>query len=283
MTNAITNTTDTKLNCWENKENLIAIKNIYGKSLSDPEWNIFLEIGKSTGLNPFLREIWAVKYGNAEAQIFIGRDGYRTAAVGTPDYDGHVVGSVYENDDYSVDRGHVTHKYNMTNRGKLIGAYCSVYRKSISIPSHVFVLLSEYNTGKSVWSGKPETMIKKVAEAQAFRMSNPSKFNGTYSEYEMWNEKQNQATMRVVKEETQYASKADQIAASMEETIEVMPQQESNDLQLRIENGLNAIYALGGDDRDVCATAHVDSIEELESDEHLESLLILHKRLKTKQ
>ena len=282
MTNAITNTTDTKLNCWEDQKNLAAIKNIYGKNLSDPEWNIFLEIGKSTGLNPFLREIWAVKYGNAEAQIFIGRDGYRTAAVGTLDYDGHVVGSVYENDDYSVDRGHVTHKYNMTNRGKLIGAYCSVYRKSISIPSHVFVLLSEYNTGKSVWSGKPETMIKKVAEAQAFRMSNPSKFNGTYSEYEMWNEKQNQATMRVVKEETQYASKADQIAASMEETIEVMPQQESNDLQLRIENGLNAIYALGGDDRDVCATAHVDSIEELESNEHLESLTTLYKRLKSK-
>jgi hypothetical protein len=52
---------------------------------------------------------------------------------------------------------------------------------------YVFVELSEYSTGKSLWNsqtGKPATMIKKVAEAQALRMAFQDLLGGTYGEEE---------------------------------------------------------------------------------------------------
>lgn len=50
-------------------------------------------------------------------------------------------------------------------------------------------MLTEYATGKSLWVTKPETMIKKVAEAQVLRMTFVEEFNGTYDESEEWDDK----------------------------------------------------------------------------------------------
>ena len=172
------------LQLWDEKEKLNTIKEIYGKNLTNLEFQVFCELGKITGLNPFLRELWAVKYGDSAAQIFIGRDGYRKSAQANPNYDYHLVDSVYENDSFAVSNGIVSHSYNLTNRGKLIGAYCLVKRKNSSCPTYVFVELKEYSTGKSLWSTKQATMIKKVAEAQALRMAFQELFGGTYDESE---------------------------------------------------------------------------------------------------
>src|SRR6185436_16304996 len=54
---------------------------------------------------------------------------------------------------------------------------------------YVFVRYSEYNTGESTWKRMPETMIKKVAEAQCLRSTWQGIFQGTYSEDEQWEEK----------------------------------------------------------------------------------------------
>lgn len=177
------------LRIWEDKNSLSEIKEIYGKELSDGEFKTFLNIGKATGLNPFLREIWAVKYGNSAANIFIGRDGYRKSAQSHPLYDYHIADAVYEKDQFIVSNGEIKHQYTLINRGKLIGAYCIVKRKNSTLPMYVFVELSEYSTGKSLWNpqtGKPATMIKKVAEAQGLRAAFQELFAGTYDESEQW-------------------------------------------------------------------------------------------------
>ena len=41
--------------------------------------------------------------------------------------------------------------------------------------------MEEYSLPQSLWKSKPETMIKKVAEAQALRQSFQEVFAGTYS------------------------------------------------------------------------------------------------------
>lgn len=171
----------THVNVWDSF-NLSEIKQIFAPKLTDSEFKIFVEMGKITNLNPFLKEIWAVKYGD-NAQIFIGRDGYRKSAQKNPNYDYHHVDAVYSNDNFHYDmiKGEVTHTYNFKERGKLVGAYAYLKKHNASRPTYVFVDLNEYDTGKSLWVTKKATMIKKVAEAQVFRMGFQELFAGTYS------------------------------------------------------------------------------------------------------
>ena len=136
------------------------------------------------------------------ATVFIGRDGYRKGAQGHGEYDYHQCDAVYENDIFEVQDGIVRHAYKLTQRGALIGAYCIAKRKTSSKPMYVFVELREYSTGKSIWSSKPATMIKKVAESQCLRACFQELFGGTYGEEEMPNPLENN-NVRVIHGETQ--------------------------------------------------------------------------------
>ncbi len=182
---------NTALSMWEDNKKLEEIRKIFAPKLNSQEFDAFVGMGKASHLNPFLREIWAVKYqDNAPAQIFVGRDGYRKAAQRHHEYDYHETDAVYSNDTFKRNSitGEINHEYNLKDRGELLGAYCIVKRKSSCRPSYTWVKLSEYSTGKSLWNpqtGKPETMIKKVAESQGLRAAFQDLLGGTYGEEEM--------------------------------------------------------------------------------------------------
>jgi phage recombination protein Bet len=147
-----------------------------------------MQVGKALNLNPFLREIWAVSY-NGVVSIFVGRDGYRKNAVIHPDYDGHSTDSIYADDVFRVVAGVPEHEYG-NERKQLIGAYCVCWKKSTKVPYFVAVKFGEYFNGMSpIWKTKPETMIKKVAEAQCLRGAFPTIFTGTYDDSENWGKK----------------------------------------------------------------------------------------------
>lgn len=186
MNTSLTTISTNSLVMWDDNHKLEEIRKLFAPSLTEMEFQFFVGLGKASGLNPFTREIWAIKYDkNAPAQVFIGRDGYRKAAQAHIEYDYHQSDSVYENDKFEVVNGEVKHGYSLTNRGKLIGAYCIAKRHKSSRPLYVFVELSEYSTGKSVWRDKPSTMIKKVAESQCLRACFQDLLGGTYGEEEM--------------------------------------------------------------------------------------------------
>ncbi len=172
-------------------ENYQTIKESFAKGATDSEFKVFIEIGKRCNMNPFLREIWCIKYGNNPASIFIGRDGMRKAAQAHPDYEHHEAHSVYENDTlhYDNDTGSVQHDFNLLNRGELIGAFALVRKKDLSRPFFKFVYFKEYTTGQSNWKSKPDTMITKVAESQCLKMAFQDIFSGTYDESEQWEQK----------------------------------------------------------------------------------------------
>lgn len=169
---------------WECQSQLKTIKDIYAKKATNEEFATFINIGRATGLNPFLREIWLVKYGDSPAAIFIGRDGYRKSAQQNPNYDYHTSDAVYSNDTFKISNGEVSHEYTVVDRGILLGAYCAVKRKSSSKAIFVYVELKEYDKGQSNWKTMKATMIKKVAEAQCLRMAFQEIFAGTYDESE---------------------------------------------------------------------------------------------------
>lgn len=201
MSNLALAAVKTSLTMWEDSEKLKEIRKLFAPKLTEMEFQFFVGMGKATNLNPFLREIWAVKYSEKEAaQIFIGRDGYRKSAQSHRDYDYHQCDAVYENDEFEMNDGVIKHKYSLKNRGELLGAYCIAKRKNSERPSYVFAELREYSTGKSLWKepglyqndrgytamgGKPATMIKKVAESQCLRAGFQELFAGTYGEEEI--------------------------------------------------------------------------------------------------
>jgi hypothetical protein len=61
----------TQLIKWEDSTQLQEVKKLFAPDLTQDEFQTFVGIGKATKLNPFLREIWAVKYGKQAASIFI--------------------------------------------------------------------------------------------------------------------------------------------------------------------------------------------------------------------
>jgi|ERR1700722_1967352 len=180
---------ESELIFWDDEFKLKEIRMLFAPTLSDLEFKAYVAMGKATNLNPFLREIWAIKYAKDKpAQIFIGRDGYRKGAQRHPLYEYHVADAVYSGDKFETSNGEVMHVYNFGNRGELIGAYSSVQRKGSRRPSFVFVEHDEYVLKQGVWIGKPATMIRKVAEAQALRMAFQDLFAGSYHEYERWDD-----------------------------------------------------------------------------------------------
>jgi len=168
------------------------IRQLFAPKLTDDEFGFFVSLGMGLGANPFTREIWAVKYDETKpASIFCGRDFYRKKAQELSEYDGHYADTVYSNDKFHVTNGEPEHTYDLTDRGDLIGAYCIVRRKTTSQAFYTFVLLSEYDKKQSLWSKMPDTMIRKVAEAQGLRGCFQGTFAGTYDESEAWTKKDN--------------------------------------------------------------------------------------------
>ena len=189
---------DQQIEVWH-ESNLAEIKKIYAPTATEKEFEIFCAMGRSTGLSPYLREIWLVKYKDSPAQIFIGRDGYRISAQRNPRYDYHSTDAVYANDKFGVKNGEVFHEYNLVNRGELLGAYGIAARKGSSKPSFVYLDLKEYDQKQSVWNSKKATMIKKVAEAQVLRMTFQEIFAGSYHEYEQYDAEQPKNAIRTNK------------------------------------------------------------------------------------
>jgi phage recombination protein Bet len=189
---------------WDNQQQLQEIKGLISQTpLTETEFSYLVQLGKATQLNPFNREIWAIKYSSkSAAQIFIGRDGYRIAASRHPMYLRHQVVAVYSKDDFKVVNDEIIHSYGLSERGELESAYCKVYLKGQSNYSYVYVTMKEYGLTQSVWKDKPETMIKKVAEAQALRQSFPDFFAGTYSDAEL-SQQEAKPTLHIVNGSTQ--------------------------------------------------------------------------------
>ena len=171
---------------WQNTK---SIKEVFAPNLTEQEFKFFCGLGISLGANPFKREIWAVKYDKSKpAAVFCGRDFYRRKAQEQSDYDGHIVDVVYSNDKFRVENGMPRHEWALNERGDIVGAYFTGWRKSVDKTFFHFVKFTEYNKGQSSWNNMPETMIKKVVEAQGLRMMFQGIFSGTYDESEIYDE-----------------------------------------------------------------------------------------------
>ena len=137
-------------------EDLLLIRNMAARNCSEPEFKLLMYLSKTYGLDPLLKQIWAVKRNdNQPALIFAGRDGFLAVAHRSGHFDGMQSGVNYE-----VDKD---------GKKVIVSAWCEVWRNDMSHSFKTEVPFCEYNTGFSVWKSHPSAMILKVAESVTLR------------------------------------------------------------------------------------------------------------------
>lgn len=143
------------------------IKETIGKRLTDEQFKIFVYTSQALGLNPLLNEIACVTYkdreGNSTMSIQVMRDGFLTIAHRSGKFAGLESGVKLEDN-------------------KLVG-WARVYHKDFTVPVYQEADFDEYTSGRNLWTSKPKTMIKKVAESMALRKA--FNINGVYAPEEL--------------------------------------------------------------------------------------------------
>jgi len=159
------------------------IQNTVAKGTSKVELAYFINVCKSVGLNPFVKEIWCYKDNKGNLLVFAGRDGFLAKAQVNPFFNGIRSSEVCKNDVFSIDiaNNKIEHKFGLAERGVIVGAYAIVFRKN-GEPTIEYVDFNLYNKGYNTWKTHPHEMIKKVAETHALKKA--FGISGIQSEYD---------------------------------------------------------------------------------------------------
>ena len=139
-------------------------------NVSPQEIKMFLELCKYQKLNPFLREVYLIKYSDrSPATMVTGKETFLKRAQNNPSYRGHETG--------------------ISSDGKT--AWAKVYIDKYQVPITCEVDYEEYVARKNdgspnrMWKEKPKTMLKKCALVHALREAFPKDLGGLYSQEEI--------------------------------------------------------------------------------------------------
>jgi len=125
---------------------------------SKDEIALFLYTCRALNLNPFLKQIYLVKYGTAPAQMTISFKEFLKKAWGFPQYRGFVCEEILEG-------------------VKLLGAKCTIYFKDGRQPFPFVAWFDEHTKKQSTWLSMPRYMIKKVAIKLAHEQCFPEHYS----------------------------------------------------------------------------------------------------------
>lgn len=153
------------------------IKSTVAKDCNAAELAMFLELCARYELDPFAKQIWAVKYGG-RMTIFASRDGLLSLANRHADFEGVSGDVVCEHDSFTKahtpDGLQITHEVTEVDpekRGNILGAWACVHRTG-RVPTYFLAEMGQYKgRGDSPWGKQPYAMILKVAESNALRKS----------------------------------------------------------------------------------------------------------------
>lgn len=153
------------------------LKSVYARSLADHEFKVFLMVCERTKLDPFKKQVYAVKRKSSDGKevmtIQTGIDGFRALAMRTGKYAGQD-DVVFEEDGSPYPKKATVTVYSII--------------QGMRVPFTASARWSEYFPGERLgfmWKKMPHTMLGKVAEALALRKMAPEDTSGLYLEEEM--------------------------------------------------------------------------------------------------
>ena len=152
-------------------EQVAIIKNTVAKGTTNTELAFFLNVCKTTDLNPFIKEIWCYKDSKGNLITFASRDGFLKKAQRNKSFNGIRSSDVCMNDQFTLDipNGKVDHEINFKEpRGKILGAYAMVFRKD-GEPTIEWADIDTYDKKSNAWGTHKAEMMKKVAEVHALK------------------------------------------------------------------------------------------------------------------
>lgn len=165
-----------------------------GGDVSDQEVLMFIELCKAQGLNPFVRDAYLIKYKSKNPQFdtpattIVGKDFFIKKANENPAFEGMKAGIVVADKENQIHEREGSLKLPGET---IVGGWCEVYRSDRKVPTKAIVAYEEYVQKKSngevnsMWTSKPGTMIRKVAQSQALREAFPNELRGLYQQEEM--------------------------------------------------------------------------------------------------
>jgi phage recombination protein Bet len=153
------------------------IKDVLAKGCSDQEIALFIEVARHLDLDPFKRQIYAIKRGD-KVTFQTGIDGYRLLAERSGKYGGQL-GPQWCGPDGEWKDVWLTREAPAAAR---VGIIRTDFREPIWGVARTDAYRQESN---SLWRTMPDVMIAKCAEANAIRRAFPDQVSGIYTDTEM--------------------------------------------------------------------------------------------------
>jgi phage recombination protein Bet len=167
-------TTQSTITVWTPEQTQLIATTIAPGCSSD-ELRLFAYACQRTGLDPFSKQIYAIKRGG-KMTIQAGIDGLRAIAERTGELDG-------SHTEWCGDDGQWSDVW--ISSKPPAAAKTTIWRKGSSHPFTGVARFADYNAGQGLWSKMPAAMIAKCSEALALRKAFPANLSGVYSTDEM--------------------------------------------------------------------------------------------------
>jgi phage recombination protein Bet len=152
------------------------IKRQIAKGASNDQLALFLAQCQRTGLDPFARQIYAVRRGDSMT-IQVSIDGFRLIAQRSGEYEGQA-GPYWCGPDGEW-------RDVWLSKDRPAAAKVGVMRKGFRDPVWSVALWESYAQGNSMWAKFGPTMLAKCAEALSLRRAFPAELSGLYAAEEM--------------------------------------------------------------------------------------------------